>query len=137
MRIAVAAGVLVLFTVTSAQQIAPRAVATTADIMTALVAPSSTVVFRAASEPPRDANDWIALRAQALMLAESGNLLLIGTRVRDEDEWTRQAAALRDAAAAAAKAAAAKDATALSEAGERVYETCEQCHQQYLAQAPL
>ena len=137
MRIAVAVGVLALFTAVSAQQIAPRAVATTADLMTALTAPSSTMVFRAASEPPSDAKDWIALRAQALMLAESGNLLLVGTRVRDENEWTRQAAALRDAAEAAAKAAGAKDAMALSEAGERVYETCEQCHQKYLTQAPL
>jgi hypothetical protein len=137
MRVAAAAGVLAVFTVVSAQQIAPRAVATTADIMTGLVAPSSTVVFRAAADPPREAKDWIALRAQALLLAESGNLLLIGTRARDEDEWARQAAALRDAAEGAAKAAAAKDATALSDAGERVYETCEQCHQQYLTQAPL
>ena len=136
-RFAIAAGVLGLFTVASAQQMAPRAVATTADIMTTLVAPSSTAVFRAASAPPSDAQDWSALRAQALLLAESGNLLLIGARVRDEDEWTRQAAALRDSAEAAAKAAAAKDATALSEAGDRVYETCEQCHQQYPARAPL
>jgi hypothetical protein len=136
-RFAIAAGVLALFTVASAQQIGPRAVATTADIMAGLVAPSSTVVFRAAADPPREAKDWIALRAQALLLAESGNLLLMGTRVRDDNEWTRQAAALRDAAEGAAKAAAAKDAMALSEAGEQIYETCEQCHQEYLTQAPL
>lgn len=137
MRMAIAAGVLGLFTVASAQQVGLRSVATTADIMTALTAPSSTAVFKAASEPPREAGDWIAVRAQALMLAESGNLLLIGARVRDEGEWTRLAAAMRDAAEAAVKAAGAKDATALSDAGERVYETCEQCHRQYLPPAPL
>ena len=138
MRFAIGAGVLGLFTVVtiSAQQAAVRSVATTGDIMTALIVPSSTVVFRAAADPPRDEKDWAALRAQALVLAESGNLLLIGSRVRKDRDWSRMAAALRDAADVAVKAAGAKNATALSEAGDRVYETCEQCHLRYLPQAP-
>jgi hypothetical protein len=119
--------------VAAVQVPSPRAVATTGEIMTALVVPSSNAVFHTTAEPPAADADWTAVRAQALLLAEAGNLLLIGTRARNEAEWTRAAAALRDTAEAFAKAAAAKDAARIEALSENVYETCEQCHSRYLS----
>ena len=116
---------------TAAEDGSTTAVATTGEVMTYLVVPSSTAVFRAAAEAPREDKDWTAVRGQALVLAEAGNLLVIGSRERAGD-WTRMAVALREAAVAAVKAAEQRDATALADAGERVYETCEQCHQRHL-----
>jgi hypothetical protein len=131
--LALATVCLVIAGSAGAQQASTKAVATTADIMTTLTVPASTAVFRAASEAPPDQAAWAAVRGQALVLAESGNLLLIGSRVRAGD-WTRMAVALREAAAGAVKAADAKHAAALADAGDGIYETCEQCHLQYLQQ---
>jgi hypothetical protein len=38
------------------------------------------------------------------MLAESGNLLMVGSRARDRNEWIRMAQDLREAAQAAVRA---------------------------------
>ncbi|MBM3820883.1 MAG: hypothetical protein FJW14_17975 [Acidimicrobiia bacterium] len=116
---------------TAAQQDSTRAVATVGEVMATMTVPASAAVFRAASEAPREEKDWTAVRGQAIVLAESGNLLLIGSRVRTGD-WSRMAVALREAAETAVRSADSRNATALSDAGEQVYETCEQCHSRYL-----
>jgi hypothetical protein len=133
MRAAAIVAILGTVAYAAVQVPATRAVATTGEVMTALVVPSSNAVFRTTAEPPQADADWTAVHAQALLLAEAGNLLLIGTRVRDQAEWARAAAALRDTAEAFAKAAAAKDAARLEALSENVYETCEQCHSRYLS----
>jgi hypothetical protein len=122
-----------VFTAACAKPALTTSIATTAEVMSAVVEPSSTAVFRAASNAPQADADWVAVRAQALVLAESGNLLLVGSRLRDADEWARAAAALREAAHGAATAAETRNAAALEAAGEKVYETCEQCHSRYMA----
>lgn len=132
MRFLTAIAVLGFVTAVAAQQASIKPIATTGELMAVMVVPSSTVVFKAASEPPKDDDGWSAVRANALTLAESGNLLMIGSRARNRGEWMKMAAAMRDAAVMGVKAADARDGDALSEAGERVYSTCEQCHARYL-----
>jgi cytochrome c5 len=68
----------------------------------------------------------------ALILAETGNLLMLPGRAKDRDEWMKNAKALVDAASAAFKAANAKNANALSDIGDKIDETCETCHAKYL-----
>ena len=51
--------------------------------------------------------------AAPFSLAESGNLLMMRGRARDQGEWMKDAKALVDVGAAAYKAAKAKDANAL------------------------
>jgi hypothetical protein len=135
MRFVIGVALVVLCVViargTAAQQESSKAVATTGEVMATMTVPASTAVFRAASEAPREETGWAAVRGQALVLAESANLLLIGSRVRAGD-WTRMAVAMRETAEAAVRAAEARNATGLSDAGEAVYETCEQCHARYL-----
>lgn len=115
-----------------AQQTSLKPIATVKQLMAAMIVPSSNVIFRAASEAPKTENDWTVVGNHALTLAESGNLLMIGTRARDRGDWMKMARAQRDAAETAVKAAAARNADALSTASERIYETCEQCHARYM-----
>lgn len=110
----------------------PRPVATTLQLMKGLVKSSSDDLFKSAGEPPTTADGWTQVQLQALSLAESGNLLMIGNRVVDKADWLKMARAMVDAAAEAAAAADRKNADGLSAAGDKVYETCETCHAKYM-----
>jgi hypothetical protein len=109
-----------------------RTVGTTLQVMHAIVKPASDAVFAAGGEPPKDAKSWTDLENQAVALAESGNLLMLGNRVKDQSDWMKMSRALVDASAAAMKAAQSKNADAMSMASDAVYETCENCHMRYL-----
>jgi len=123
--------------VVRAQQPTLKPIATVRQLMQALIVPFSDAVFDAAYEPPKTDAQWTALRGTALALAESGNLLMIGRRARDEGEWMQMARNEVDAAEAVIKAIDAKNATALAEAGNVLYESCDGCHERYMhPQAP-
>lgn len=109
-----------------------RTVASVMQVMQAMIKPSSDAVFAAGGEPPKDMAGWITVEYQAIALAESGNLLMIGNRVKDTGDWMKMSRAMVDASAAALKAAQAKNAGAMSTASDAVYETCENCHMKYL-----
>jgi cytochrome c556 len=109
----------------------PKTVASSLEVMKTMTIPFSETVFKAASEPPADDAAWSNVREHAVALAETGNLLLIGSRVR-EGTWTTLAAAQVDAAVDAATAASEKNADKLAMASDRLYGTCENCHQIYL-----
>jgi len=80
---------------------------------------------------PKNDEEWTKVRDNALILAESGNLLMIGNRVKDKGDWMKMSKALTDAGVIALKAAEAKNPAALFEAGGQVYEACQQCHTKY------
>jgi cytochrome c556 len=126
-----AAAVLVTVAAT-AQQEAPSAPATVKGVMVTMTVPASDVIFDAASEPPKDHQQWVAVRTSALMLAESGKLLMTGERAKDGTTWMEMARALVDQAEATLKAAEARNGDALSKAGDDVYLTCETCHARYM-----
>jgi cytochrome c556 len=71
------------------------------------------------------------LRATALTLAESGNLLMMDKRARDQGDWIKDAKLLVDVGAAAYKAAQAKNLDAIVALNEQLYTACVTCHQQY------
>jgi hypothetical protein len=106
--------------------------ATVKEVMTTMTVPSSDVIFAAASEPPKDDQQWVAARKSAVMLAESGTLLMTGERAKDSTTWMEMARALVDQAEATLKAAEAKNSDALLKAGDDVYLTCETCHARYM-----
>lgn len=102
------------------------------ELMRALTIPSSDAIFKAQGEAPQDAAGWATLQANALILAESGNLLMIGDRARDTGTWRKDALALIDAAAAAVDAARARNVEQLGQAADAIYNACEGCHKDYL-----
>ena len=107
-------------------------VATTRQLMLDMIHPASNdillFIYRGA---PKDDTEWAALRRSALALAESGNLLMMRGRVRDQGEWMKNAKMLIDVGNAVYKAAQAKDAKALAALAEPLDASCTACHKQY------
>ena len=62
---------------------------------------------------------------------ESGNLLMLGNRARDTDQWYAYSQDMIDAAAVALEAARARDADRIFDSGEVVYNACNNCHNIY------
>jgi len=128
----VTAGAMLATAAATAQQDADTAPATVKQVMQTMTEPSSEVIFTAASEPPKDQQQWEAVRKSAVVLAESGRLLMTGGRAKDNTTWMEMARALVNQAEATLKAAEAKNSDALSKAGDDVYLTCETCHARYM-----
>ncbi len=120
---------LLLVRVAMTQQAEPRPVASVAQIMQAMVVPASNSLFDVARHAPESGEQWAAVRNSAVLLAESGNLLLMGKRSKDTDVWRQTSLALVDAGAAALRAAEARDASAVIEAGDSMVDACEVCHE--------
>jgi len=119
-------------------------IATTEQIMETTVEPVASKVFDAAAWEngvqvggPKTDEDWKMVEANALMLAETGNLLLMGSRMKDQTGWVTRTQAMMDAANAAAKAAAAKNTDAVFNAGTKIYQACTGCHLQYINPATV
>lgn len=80
---------------------------------------------------PTDAAAWKALRSDALILAEGGNLLLIRLPEKDGDLWAKYSADSRDAGAELVKAAKAKDFPGAKKAYEAMLNHCNACHKKF------
>ena len=108
-----------------------RPIATVRQLHEIMITPASDAVFRASGDTSPNEKGWVDARNQALVLAEAGNLLMLGSRARDNMGWMTMSRALVDAAATAASAAEKKDADALAGAGDIITAACEACHQPY------
>ena len=81
---------------------------------------------------PKNQEEWDAVRNAAIMLTESGNLLMMPPRAKDGDVWMKRSQAMIDTGLAAWKAAEAKNVDQLFTVGGDVYEACSQCHREYM-----
>jgi hypothetical protein len=114
-----------------AQRSGVRAVATVRQLHDAMITPASEVVFSTGVKPPASDEEWTAVRHAAIALAESGNLLMIGSRARDRNKWMKMSRAMVDAAGASLRAVEARDLKALARASDRIVVACETCHEPY------
>src|SRR6476620_8009548 len=73
----------------------------------------------------------LAIERSALSLAESGNLLMMPGRARDQGDWIKDSKMLIDAGTKAFKAAKAKDMNAILALNEELVTSCTTCHRQY------
>ena len=80
---------------------------------------------------PRSDEEWSTVRNSAMVLAESGNLLMVGDRAKGEGPWMIMSQALVEAGRVALEAAEAKDPEAVFAVGEQIYNACETCHVLY------
>jgi cytochrome c556 len=120
-------------TAMSAEQEPPfKPVADVRQLMNAILIPSSDALFEVGSKPPKDADAWTNVERAAVTLAESGNLLMIGSRAKREAAWMQFARALVDAGQEAVKAATKKNVDDVLAAGDKIYETCDGCHSKYM-----
>ncbi len=80
---------------------------------------------------PKTIEEWDAVRNAAYVVAEAGNLLLMPTRAKDNDEWVRLAQAMTDAAQKAIRAAESRNKALVFDTGAELYDTCTNCHVKY------
>jgi len=106
-------------------------VGTMSELMIDLIYPTSDAILYVASRTPKNDVEWNELRAKALVLAESANLLMMPGRARDQGKWMEYSKAMLDAAEKAFVAAKKHDADAIAELNDPVYQSCTQCHLQY------
>src|SRR2546426_10489283 len=106
----IAAGVVV-----AQGQDAAQPVGTMADLMTSMVYPAANdLLLSIARGGPQTNKERMAVQRSAVLLGESGNVLMMRGRARDQGEWITGAKMLVDAGAAADRAGRAKDVNALA-----------------------
>jgi hypothetical protein len=118
-----------------------KPVADVKQMMQGIVDPSADVVWESVAtiftkdhveeRRPRTTEEWAHVRSNAMILTESGNLLMMAPRAKDGGDWMKMAQALVDVASVALRAADAKDAEGLLKVGGEIDETCENCHKKY------
>ena len=80
---------------------------------------------------PKTAEEWDAVRNAAVIVAESGNLLMMPSRAKDGGEWMQAARRLIETAEACIRAAEARDKKAVFDRGAEMYDACVNCHVKY------
>jgi hypothetical protein len=111
---------------------APRLepVAETKLLMEGLAGPNSRALGKLLAARPKEDAAWNFARGQALLLAETGNLLLMRPPAAGgADAWAASAVELRESAAALARAAAAKNYLQARASLAAVANACNRCHQ--------
>ena len=119
-----------------------QTVATTKELMSAMLDPAVDEIWDAVGyivtaegtfeKKPANDEEWAAVRAHAIVLAESGNLLMLGNRAGGSAEWITQAQALIDNSKRAIQAIDKKDKDALFTIGGDLYDVCTNCHRQFM-----
>lgn len=100
-------------------------------LMIDIIYPVSDAIFYVDREPPKTPHDWDVLRTNALTLAESGNLLMMEGRARDQKNWILESKMLVDIGGKAYKAAQAKDLDSIRALNDALNAACVTCHYQY------
>ena len=123
---------------------ATAAIASIAQIMGGIVQPSALTVYNAVGTfintdgvkevAPQNDEEWATVGNAAAALIESGNLLLLGSRLVDTGDWVKMTRAFMDASAMALKAAEAQDKDGILTAGSELNDTCDTCHAKYQRQ---
>jgi hypothetical protein len=113
------------------EPIVPIPASTMSELMIKVIYPTSDAVLYVGSRTPTTEQEWNVLQGQALMLAESANLLLMPERALDKGQWMKDTKLMLDAGIAAFEAAMAKDVDKLIELNEPLYQSCIECHLHY------
>jgi len=100
-------------------------------LMIDIIYPTSDALFYVDRDPPKNEHEWALLRGQALMLAESGNLIMMGGRARDQENWIKYSKIMTDIGKTAFKAAQAKDLDGIRALNDPLNDVCVNCHLQY------
>jgi cytochrome c553 len=124
-------GLLLLAGAALAQAPSFQPVASVSQIMLAITYPYSDNLLYIERNPPKTDHEWEVLQYQALMLAESGNLLMMDGRARDQGEWMQDAKLLVEAGVASVKAVRAKDVPAILALNDQIVTACTTCHTKY------
>lgn len=125
----------------AAPAVTVESVATVRQIMKGIVDPSAKKVFNAVStivgpegvveHVPTTDEEWEDVGNSAAALIESGNLMLMGNRAVDQDEWVTMTRAMIDAGRQVLRATEEKNSDKVFELGEPLNASCDSCHAKY------
>jgi len=120
-----------------------RSVASVKEVMLSILDPAADAIWDSAGFiiteegetdlSPTSEEGWTAVRSNAVVVAESGNLLMMPGRALGPD-WVAFSEALITSGRQAIEAAEARDASALFDAGGEVYQACRACHDRFMVQ---
>lgn len=115
-------------------------------LMKETIDPAADVVWGAVSttisaegmvdKAPATAAEWATVRSNAVVLRDSGRLLLTDVFANPDPAWAAQANALVQSSEQAIKAAEAKDVERILAVGETINLSCAQCHLKFMAIPP-
>jgi hypothetical protein len=80
---------------------------------------------------PANDDEWNRVKAGAITLVETGNLLMIPARTGGSEEWVSLAQAMIAQSKRAIKAAEDHDKQATFDIGADIYESCVNCHKRF------
>ena len=116
-------------------------VASVLEVMDGIVSPASGVVYASVATVvsregiqetrPKDDREWQRVAGNAAALVEASELLKVEGRARESEDWAAIATAMGAAAAEARTAAQKKDAEGILAAGERLNNSCDNCHRKF------
>lgn len=116
-------------------------VATVAELMDGIVSPASSVIYQSVTTTvtregveevrPKNDREWQRVAGNAAALVEASEMLKTPGRTRDAGDWAMIATAMGTAAAEARAAAQKKDPEGILAAGERLNNSCDNCHRKY------
>lgn len=118
----------------SVNETSPRleAVAETRLLMEGLAQANFRGLERLLKQPPKDAEAWVFARGQALLIAETGNLLMLRPpHNQGRSAWYERATDLRSAATRLALAAAGRDYQRCRSGLGDLANACNRCHQTF------
>ena len=111
------------------------------DLMATVMDPTADIVWESVGtvmtkegtfeKVPQTDEEWTSVKSGAILLAETGNLLMIPSRSGGNDEWIKRAQDLITQSQRAIKAAEAHDKDGLFNIGADIYETCVNCHKRF------
>jgi hypothetical protein len=81
---------------------------------------------------PHTEEQWTAVRNAAMVVSESGNLLMMAPRAKDGDEWMKAAQMMVETGQEAIRAIEKRDADELFVVGGHIYDSCTNCHSKYI-----
>jgi len=118
------------------KQLAPerppiRNVGSMSDLMVKIIYPASDALFYIESRTPTTDAEWTILEGQALMVAESANLLMLPGRARDQQQWLTDSKLMLEAGAAAVKAVKTRNVDGIVALSDQLMESCTSCHKHY------
>lgn len=108
-----------------------EAVAETKLLMEGLTQPNFRGLEKLLKQKPSSTEEWTFARGQALLLAETGNLLLLRPPAQGRDLWFQRAVALREAGTALARLNASKDHERARQGLISVANACNACHKSF------
>lgn len=114
--------------------LAPKfeAVAETQLLMEGILHPNFRGLEKILRGAPRDTETWTFARGQSLLIAETGNLLLLRPpREKGQDAWVNRSVELRDSATRLARLVAEKDTVRARSGLVEVADVCNRCHESF------